>query len=57
MAKNKTDLATTIKERFPSVKGVYFYPESGIKVWFKNGKTRIFLSIESIEEYIKENNL
>ena len=57
MAKNKTDLETTIKEKFPCVKGVYFYPDFGIKVWFNNGTSRIFLSIESIEEYIKENNL
>lgn len=54
---NKTDLEKYIKEKFPCVKGAYFYPESGIKVWFKNGTIRIFLSIESIEEYIKENNL
>ena len=47
-----------LKERHACIKGAYFYPEGqGIKVWFKDGKARIFPTFESIDEYIKENNL
>lgn len=35
-------------------KGVYFYPNGNIKIWFKNGKQVIFPNITYLEDYIEE---